>query len=74
MQAVLYAMAAVMAVAAIVAQLGLRPGIHIAADAGAEATAEVQADALGHADLGGLRPFRDMLALRPPRLRATISA
>jgi EmrB/QacA subfamily drug resistance transporter len=53
MQAVLYAMSAVMAVAAIVARVGLRPGIHIAADAQVEATAEVQADALGRADLVG---------------------
>jgi EmrB/QacA subfamily drug resistance transporter len=34
MQSVLYAMAAVMAVAAIVARTGLRPGIHVAPDAG----------------------------------------
>ncbi len=36
MQVVLYAMAAVMAVAAIVARVGLRPGIHVAADAQAD--------------------------------------
>ena len=42
MQAVLYAMAAVMAVAAIVARVGLRPGIHIAADARASAPAHAE--------------------------------
>jgi len=34
MQAVLYAMAGVMGAAAVVAWFGLRPGIHVAADAG----------------------------------------
>jgi len=36
MQAVLYAMAAVMVIAAITARIGLRPGIHVAADANGE--------------------------------------
>ncbi len=41
MQAVLYAMAAVMVIAAIVARVGLRPGIHVAGDAnGGSAPAE----------------------------------
>ena len=36
MQAVLYAMAAVMVIAAIVARVGLRPGIHVAGDGNGE--------------------------------------
>jgi EmrB/QacA subfamily drug resistance transporter len=50
MQAVLFAMAGVMAVAAIVARVGLRPGIHLAADARTEGTEPAAATAADAAE------------------------